>query len=200
MVDISQENLKAHRHKIVLLGPSSAGKTSIIHRYAKGNFYEGVEQPTIGTAFYSRDVHIDSTRISLNIWDTAGMERYKSLVPKYSKGASAVIIVFDITDPQSYTQAKELLIEAPNTCDARSVTVFVGNKLDRGSAVDVQEAREFANAHRATFMETSARTGENVVELFLFVARQLTLEGSSNAGVDIAAKAPSPENPLDNCC
>jgi small GTP-binding protein len=86
---------RSNRHKIVLIGPSAAVKTSIIHRYAKGNFYDGIAQPTIGTAFYSHEVEAGGHHVSLNIWDTAGMERYKSLVPKYAKGAAMAVIVFD---------------------------------------------------------------------------------------------------------
>jgi GTPase SAR1 family protein len=64
---------KPNRHKVVFINPSSAGKTSIIHRYAKDNFYE--QEPTIGTAFYSQDVITPHGQVTLNIWDTAGMEK-----------------------------------------------------------------------------------------------------------------------------
>jgi Ras-related protein Rab-5C len=185
---MAQVKTKPNRHKIVLIGPSAAGKTSIIHRYSKGNFYEGVQQPTIGTAFYAREVNVGGehpVQVSLNIWDTAGMERFKSLVPKYAKGASAAIIVFDITDPESYTDAKSLLIDAPNSCEGDLLTFFVGNKIDCGYAIDVQDAKEFAQSQSATFMETSAKTGENVEELFLQIAERLAEKDSPGMGLDI---------------
>jgi Ras-related protein Rab-5C len=178
---------KGNRHKIVLIGPSSAGKTSIVHRYAKGNFFEGVQQPTIGSAFYARDVETPTGRVSLNIWDTAGMDRYKSLVPRYSKGASAAIIVFDIMENESYNDAKTLLVDVPNSCDTQLVLFFVANKIDRGCAIDVQEAREFAESNHATFMETSAQTGQNVQELFEQIANRLGGTAAPTGGVDIAA-------------
>jgi small GTP-binding protein len=159
---------KARASKVVFLGPSSSGKTSLIHRFVKGSFYD--QQPTIGTAFYTREVDTGSDVVSLHIWDTAGMERYKSLVPRYSKGASVAVIVFDLTDPGSYAAGKKVLAETPNLCDPDTIPFFVGNKVDSPSAIDIEDAREFAEQNRAVFIETSAKSGENVNELFQQIA------------------------------
>jgi small GTP-binding protein len=171
------------RHKVVFIGPSSAGKTNIIQRFAKRTFYE--QQPTIGTAFYSREVGTGDGKVSLNIWDTAGMEVYKSLVPKYLKGASAAIAVFDITDPESYEAAKGLLAEAPNSAGNQLATFFVANKIDLGCAVDIQAARDFAEQTGAVFIETSAKSGENVDNLFAQVAARLVGVELQTPGVDL---------------
>jgi Ras-related protein Rab-5C len=159
------------RYKIVLLGPSSAGKTSIIHRYIKSNFCD--QRPTIGTAFYSREVEVDGRRLVLNIWDTAGMERYKSLVPRYSKGAAVAIIVFDGTEVASYNAAQEILAATPDLCDSGTRTFFVANKIDARSAVSTEDARQCARTHGAVFIETSAKTGEGIEELFAHAAAVL---------------------------
>jgi GTPase SAR1 family protein len=113
------------------------------------------------------------------------MERYQSLVPKYSKGASAAIIVFDVTCEKSYTSAKELLAEAPNSCDSLLVTYFVGNKTDGKAVIDLHEAWKFADEHKAPFMEVSAKTGENVIELFVSVAERLATADSPEQGITI---------------
>jgi small GTP-binding protein len=184
------------RHKVVFLGPSAGGKTSIIQRYAKGNFIE--QQPTIGTAFYSRDVDTTRGRILLNIWDTAGMERYKSLVPKYTKGASAAVVVFDVTDPSSYSAAKDLLTEAPENSETDLITFFVGNKIDLGCGVDRAEVDEFVNSQHTMFFETSAQTGENVCELFREVAEQLSSIAGTQTGLQLPMSEITP--PSSGCC
>jgi small GTP-binding protein len=159
---------KQRRFKIVFLGPSSAGKTSIIHRYLKGDFFG--QRPTIGTAFYTREVLMDGRRVPLNIWDTAGMERYKSLVPRYSRGAAIAIVVFDLTDSASYTAATEILLATPTLCESDTRALFVANKADGHAVVSTDEARQFAQAHGAVFVQTSAKTGENIEELFMHAA------------------------------
>jgi small GTP-binding protein len=173
------------RHKIILIGPPTSGKTSLIHRYAHGNFHERGHLSTIGTAFHVREVDTAFSRVVLNIWDTAGMEKHSSLVPKYSKGASAAVVVFDVADAVSYENAKGLLIDAPNACDTALATFFVANKIDCEWAVDAREARDFAEQQRATFVETSAKTGENVRELFDQIASRVARERELPAGINI---------------
>jgi small GTP-binding protein len=184
------------RLKVVFLGPSASGKTSIIQRYSRGHFFD--QQPTIGTAFYSSDIETVRGRVSLNIWDTAGMERYKSLVPKYAKGAAAVIVVFDVTDLNSYSAAKELLIESPDNLETTFRTFFVGNKIDLGSVVDVDDLHEFVTSHHTTFFETSAQTGQNIFELFREVAEQLSSCTPVQAGLQLQAPEPAPQS--SGCC
>jgi GTPase SAR1 family protein len=132
------------------------------------------------------------------------MEVYKSLVPKYSKGASAAIVVFDITDSASYEAAKELLEQAPNSAGNQLATFFVANKLDLGCAVDIPAAREFAEQTGALFMETSAKTGENVKELFDQVAARLAGAELQPAGVDLLTDVKrenkGAETPEDETC
>jgi Ras-related protein Rab-5C len=186
------------RYKVVLLGPSSAGKTSIIHRYMKGSFFE--QRPTIGTAFYSREVVMDGRRLVLNIWDTAGMERYKSLVPRYSKGAAVAIIVFDVTDVASYAAAREILADAPALCDADTRAFFVANKADERAAVSADDARDFAEAHDAVFVETSAKTGENIEDLFTHAAALLADCEPATEPAPLVQVAEGDGASADECC
>jgi small GTP-binding protein len=170
------------RFKVVFVGPHAAGKTSIIHRFVKDNVSEPLT--TVGVAFYSRDVIVDDRKVTLNIWDTAGMERYKSLVPKYQKGAAAAIIVFSLADPASFAAATSTLINVPHICDSNVVTFFVGNKFDLEHAIDVRDARQIAEAHNSVFLETSAKTGEGVTELFDQVASRVAFNCAVTVRVD----------------
>ena len=171
------------RHKVVLIGPSLAGKTSIIHRFIKRAFYE--QAPTIGSAFYSREMQTDNGPICLQIWDTAGMERYKSLIPKYSKGASAAVVVFDITDELSFGQSKDLLLDAQANSSGKIECFFVANKIDLPAVVDVTDAREFADSKGAVFMETSAKSGQNIEELFQQIAARVALMQAPARGIEL---------------
>jgi Ras-related protein Rab-5C len=150
------------------MGPSSSGKTSIIQRFVKGKFHD--QEPTIGTAFYTREVETSGMRVPLKIWDTAGMERYRSLVPKYSRGAAIAVIVFDVTDRESLRAAQDIVVDTPTICDPDTVAILVANKIDLPTVVDLQLASEFAEEHHAVFAQTSAKTGENVSELFDYIA------------------------------
>jgi Ras-related protein Rab-5C len=182
------------RRKIVFCGPSSAGKTTIIQRFVKGHFYD--HPSTIGTAVYACQIDVENQQVLLHIWDTAGMEQYKSLVPRYAKGASLAVFVYDVADRASFEAAKALLCDAPKLCDPETLTCFVGNKIDCDAVVDPVDAREFAQSRNAQYLETSAKTGENVKELFDYIAwRVANSSGGPVPAVDIDLK-PSPPS----CC
>jgi Ras-related protein Rab-5C len=186
------------RHKVVFLGPSSSGKTSLIQRFVKGTF--GDKEPTIGTAFYTREVASGGAHVALKIWDTAGMERYRSLVPKYARGAAVAVIVFDAGDAASFAAAREVLADAPALCDPDTVTLLVANKLDAAAAVDLREAGELAEAHGAVLAQTSAKTGEGVDELFEYVAGRLAGCEALAPGADRAVTVGAERGAPARCC
>jgi Ras-related protein Rab-5C len=162
----------AKKFKVVLMGASSVGKTSLFIRFSRGTFPGGSES-TIGAAFVSREVQLERGTVALHVWDTAGQERYRSLVPRYSLGAAAIIIVFDLTDPDTFTSAKDWFAEAKEHHPSGVIWFLVGNKLDMPITVDVAKAQEFAALEGLKYTQTSAKTGENVNELFIQVAKLL---------------------------
>ena len=102
-----------YQYKIVLLGDSSVGKSSIVLRVCKDEYKE-FQENTIGAAFLTKTLNIDTDTIKFEIWDTAGQERYHSLTPMYYRGSNAALIVFDITADASFAQAKKWIDELSN--------------------------------------------------------------------------------------
>jgi Ras-related protein Rab-6A len=157
------------RHKVILLGNSAVGKTSIVNRFIYGAV-SPQHQPTVGIDFFTRSVLHGDQQISLQIWDTAGQEKFRSLIPTYIRNATIAIFVYDITSQSSFEDLKGWHEQTLN--GANPACVVVGNKLDLETArvVPAANGKEYANSISAKFFETSAVTPLNVEELFTAVA------------------------------
>ena len=161
------------KYKIALMGPSSAGKTSIVVRFTKNHFFEE-EAPTIGAAFATMEIETDHGIISTNIWDTAGQERYKSLIPKYARGASAIIVVYDITDRNSFLDAQDMILEQKPEFGLNVSWFLVGNKIDLlEEEPSLTEVHAFIQEQSIQFVQTSAKTGQNIQYLFQLVGNSI---------------------------
>ena len=173
-------------HKLVLLGDTSVGKSCLVVRFCRGDFYD-YQEPTIGAAFLTQAVVLpDATTVRFELWDTAGQERYRSLAPMYYRGASAAVVVFDVTNRDSFDGAKSWVKELQRRGDPNVVIALAGNKADiKGRAVEAEEARDYAAQHDLIYMDTSAKSNLNVKELFAaigaFSARKARL-GVGRAG------------------
>lgn len=151
----------AKNQKVIFLGDSSVGKTTIINKY----FYKTTVddyQPTVGIDFFAKTVD----GIRLQIWDTAGQEKFNSLLPAYLRDATICILVYDITNQESFEKLSVWIKLVTELSDPRFIVV--GNKKDLDSArvVTEEQGKEFAHAQKAVFIETSAKNGENIEELF----------------------------------
>lgn len=166
---------KTLNFKLVLLGDAAVGKSSCVERFVKNEFFE-FQQPTIGAAFLTQTVALDDYVVKFEIWDTAGQERYRSLAPMYYRGAAAALVVYDITDMDSFTGAKTWIEELQRQGAADIVIGLAGNKLDLGDTrrkVSTEDAQSYADDNGCIFFETSARTGENVNDMFYAIANTL---------------------------
>merc|ERR1711894_144166 len=143
--------------KLVLLGESAVGKSSLVLRFVKGQFHE-FQESTIGAAFLTQTVVLDDTTVKFEIWDIAGQERYHSLAPMYYRGAQAAIVVYDITNADTFTRAKTWVRELQKQARPDIVIALAGNKSDLGSrrTVEYEEANAYAEENGLLFMETSA--------------------------------------------
>ncbi|KAJ7421082.1 Potassium voltage-gated channel subfamily H member 4 [Willisornis vidua] len=173
---------KICQFKLVLLGESAVGKSSLVLRFVKGQFHE-YQESTIGAAFLTQTVCLDDTTVKFEIWDTAGQERYHSLAPMYYRGAQAAIVVYDITNTDTFVRAKNWVKELQRQASPNIVIALAGNKADLATkrAVDFQDAQTYADDNSLLFMETSAKTAMNVNEIFMAIAKKLPKNEPQNA-------------------
>lgn len=174
---------KKQSFKIVFLGDQSVGKTSIIHRF-KYDAFEDNYNATIGIDFITQKMYIEDRVITLNLWDTAGQEKFKSLIPSYIKDSQAIVVVYDITSRESFLSVEKWMQDARELRDVdQALIVLAGNKADLvidevadqndpgiGRRVSYEEAAEFAKQKQILFYEISALSGQNVHTLFNDVA------------------------------
>lgn len=156
-------------HRIVMVGNTAVGKTAIINQYVYGSS-SSEHQPTVGIDFFAKTVKVGSRVVRLHLWDTAGQEKFHSLIPAYVRNASVVILVYDITNRESF---EKLDFWHQFTVEQASPMFFiVGNKVDLESARQVAaiEGQKWAENHNATFFETSATGAVNIAQLFQAVA------------------------------
>lgn len=181
--------------KLVLLGESAVGKSSIVHRFVK-NTFDNLRESTIGAAFLTQSVTLpeSNTTVKFEIWDTAGQERYKSLAPMYYRNANAALCVYDITSRASFSKAQDWIKELKKQAPEGIVICLVGNKLDLSEEREVEqeevaeyidqlneEAAASAAASATTSgkiisAECSAKSGDGVLETFNVIARALPVE------------------------
>ena len=165
---------KIFQFKLVLLGESAVGKSSLVLRFVKGQFLD-YQESTIGAAFLTQTVCLQDTTVKFEIWDTAGQERYHSLAPMYYRGAQAAIVVYDITLPDSFERAKGWIKELQRQGNPNIVIALAGNKVDMEDRrkITTEETQAYADENGILFMETSAKTAANVNELFVAIAKKL---------------------------
>lgn len=182
---------KICQFKLVLLGESAVGKSSLVLRFVKGQFHE-FQESTIGAAFLTQTVCLDDTTVKFEIWDTAGQERYHSLAPMYYRGAQAAIVVYDITNEESFARAQNWVKELQRQASPNIVIGLSGNKADLATkrAVDAQVAQSYADENSLLFMETSAKTSMNVTEIFMAIAKKLPKNEPQASGTGIGGNQP----------
>ena len=166
---------KVFSKKIVLLGDTAVGKTSLCARLVNGTF-DSFSEPTIGAAFLTKTVQTGDITHRLEIWDTAGQERYKALAPMYYRGATAALIVYDVTNEESFQGAKKWIEELRGQGKPNVIIILVGNKYDlleysNKREVDVADYLN-ENSGKIHFYQASCKTGKNINEIFECAANE----------------------------
>jgi len=170
--------------KLLLIGDSGVGKSCLLLRFADDTYTESYIS-TIGVDFKIKTIKDEGKTIKLQIWDTAGQERFRTITSSYYRGAHGIIVVFDTTDLDSFNNVKQWLQEIDRYAAEGVNKLLVGNKADLASQrkVDYNLAQDFAQEYGLTYIETSAKVGQNVEQTFKTMAGDIkTRVAQSGAG------------------
>ncbi|XP_015915552.1 ras-related protein Rab-35 [Parasteatoda tepidariorum] len=162
-----------HLFKLLIIGDSGVGKSSLLLRFAD-NTFSGNYITTIGVDFKIRTLDLDGERVKLQIWDTAGQERFRTITSTYYRGTHGVIVVYDVTNGESFANVKRWIHEIEQNCDMVN-RILVGNKNDdpERKIVVTEDAQRFAEQMNIKLFETSAKENINVEEMFNEITRMV---------------------------
>ena len=217
-------NFSDYLFKLLLIGDSGVGKSCLLLRFADDTYTESYIS-TIGVDFKIRTIELDGKTVKLQIWDTyvgyfallflsgfrAGQERFRTITSSYYRGAHGIIIVYDVTDRQSFQNVEHWLKEIDKYATGNVNKLLVGNKSDLQSkkVVTYDEAKEFADKHGIKFLETSAKNSHNVEQAFQTMASEIKArvktagpQGAARAGGQAARIRPGQpvKSGASNCC
>lgn len=194
-----QEN-KAKSVKIVLIGDSNVGKTSIIDMFVDSKF--GETKPSIGALHKLKTIrNKNDEETQLDIWDTAGQERFRSIVPMYYKGAKGILVIYDITSKESFEGSKKWISEIESNNNSAMI-FLVGNKKD------LQEQREvtldmihaYCQSKGISHYECSAKTNENILDIFITMVDKIPKANESLNSSKLSLNNPNTAQSGGYCC
>ena len=194
--DSVDNSVSVTRHKIIFVGDAGVGKTTIISRIMDNPFSDSYE-PSIGVDFMSKNIKFRGQIIKLQMWDTAGQEKYKGLIPSYVRNSSIVFVVYDISSKISFDNIPKW-INFIKTIE-NTTLVLCGNKIDLSNReVQKNEGAELAQKEGITFFEVSAKTDENIKNMFYNVVADLPSFAEANANKEALIKELLQENGVEN--
>ena len=161
--DSVDNSISVTRHKVIFIGDANTGKTSIINRIIDNPFNDTYEV-SIGIDFMSKNIRFRGQNIKIQIWDSAGQEKYKGLIPSYVRNSSIVFIVYDISSRTSFENVQNWISFVKNI--EKTTMILCGNKTDLNREVETKEGEEVAEREGIKFFECSAKTNENIKYMF----------------------------------
>ncbi|OCH85465.1 GTP-binding protein ypt1 [Obba rivulosa] len=195
--------------KLLLIGDSGVGKSCLLLRFAEDAFTDSYLS-TIGVDFKIRTIEMEGKMVKLQIWDTAGQERFRTIAAAYYRGAHGIVVVYDVTDNDSFANVKGWLQEIDRYASEGVKKLLLGNKSDlvERKVIAYSTAKEFADELQIPFLETSAKNSTNVEEAFLTMSKQIkeTLDsapepsGNSKAGTVTPGRNLNEESPGGCSC
>ena len=167
-----------HLFKLLIIGESGVGKTCLLLRFTDDSFTAN-HLTTIGIDFKIKIINLENKLIKLQIWDTAGQERFRTITKTYYKGAHGIILTYDVTDQNSFKNIRNWIKQIEANAQTSVKKVLVGNKCDKPDrVVTEEEGKKLADDYNMSFFETSAKTNQNVTEVFTYLTKEIL---SSNA-------------------
>jgi len=172
--------------KLLMIGDSGVGKTCLLLRYANDSF-SPTFITTIGIDFKIKNIQLDGKRIKLQIWDTAGQERFRTITTSYFRGAQGILLVYDVTDRQSFTSIRNWVAQIQMHADVNVNKILIGNKCDMQDqrVVSTAEGDTLAKEYNIHFYETSAKQDISVDKSFVKIATEIKdrmiIDGSGSA-------------------
>ena len=153
--------------KIIIVGDLSSGKTNIVTQYISHKFVQD-SQPTIGVEMFNKDFQINEDKVSAQIWDTAGQEKYNALTSSYYKGAKGALVVYDITQESTFLKVEQFVKDLREKSDKNVYMILVGNKIDleENRKISKEEGKILADKLKMGFFEVSAKNGTGIEDLF----------------------------------
>ena len=163
-----------HLLKLIIIGDSSVGKTCILLRFSEDNFPTS-HMPTIGIDFKIKSINVDSQVVKLQVWDTAGQERFRTITQTYYKGAMGIILAYDCTDENSFSNIRNWIKQIETHAAKDVAKVLVGNKCDKQDekVISAEQGQQLADEYGLKFFETSALSGHNINDLFYDIAQTI---------------------------
>jgi len=160
-------------YKVLIIGDPAVGKTSLLLRFVKGTF-SGDTQNSVGADEYlSKKIDVDGVPTTLNIWDTAGQEKFRTITSSYYRGAHGVIIVFDVSRPDTFTHVGKWHEQISRYSSENVPVVLVGNKIDLTSTCNAESIKELCENKNIQYLEASASSGHNVDSVFMTLSKLL---------------------------
>ena len=160
--------------KYVIIGDSGVGKSNILLRYINNTFSEEFKT-TVGVEFGAKNIEINKNIYRIQIWDTAGQENFRSIARAYYKNSVCACIVYDITNQSSFKSIQSWIDDCTKQTPKSVLLLLIGNKNDLKDMREVsyEEGERFAKSHNMIFLETSAKTGDNINEIFVKSVQQI---------------------------
>lgn len=161
-------------YKYIIIGDSGVGKSCILLQFTQNEFDQNKEN-TVGVEFGNKIISVDGLPVKLQIWDTAGQEQFKSITRSYYRAVAGALLVYDVTNSESFADVKKWLDEAKQNANPELVVILCGNKIDLPSErkVSFDQGKRLATENNIFYMECSAKSRLNIDDLFLTVAKAI---------------------------
>ena len=186
-------------YKILLLGDSTVGKTCFLLRYTDDTFLD-LHMATIGLDYRLKTMILDDQRIvKVQLWDTAGQDKFRAITRNYYKGARGIILIYDVTNIKSYENIKKWINEIKEEISEEVTIVLVGNKIDNEGErkISKEQGEKLANDYNVAFFETSAKTGQGINESVFYLVQKIV---DADPEVKKRGKNLKIKNKKKNCC